>query len=115
MKENNELTRDDIAIDHDMEVDCDEGREITVYVIKVFDLIDPAHSDSFNPFPYIKDDKDAMKLVNNLIKNTTPKNASSNDPFWEKSEIALDTALILYLLHEAPPEEQNLEMVMYSL
>ena len=85
------------------------------YVIKVFDLIDPAHSDSFNPFPYIKDDKDAMTLVNNLIKNTTPKNASSNDPFWEKSEIALDTALILYLLHEAPPEEQNLEMVMYMI
>lgn len=85
------------------------------YVIKVFDLIDPAHSDSFNPFPYIKDDKDAMKLVNNLIKNTTPKNASNNDPFWEKSEIALDTALILYLLHEAPAEEQNLEMVMYMI
>ena len=85
------------------------------YVIKVFDLIDPAHSDSFNPFPYIKDDKDAMKLVNNLIKNTTPKNASNNDPFWEKSEIALDTALILYLLHEAPTEEQNLEMVMYMI
>ena len=85
------------------------------YVIKVFDLIDPANSDSFNPFPYIKDDKDAMKLVNNLIKNTTPKNASNNDPFWEKSEIALDTALILYLLHEAPPEEQNFEMVMYMI
>jgi len=85
------------------------------YVIKVFDLIDPSHSDSFNPFPYIRDDKDAMKLVNNLIKNTTPKNASNNDPFWEKSEIALDTALILYLLHEAPPEEQNLEMVMYMI
>lgn len=85
------------------------------YEIKVFDLIDPTHSDSFNPFPYIKDDKDAMKLVNNLIKNTTPKNASNNDPFWEKSEIALDTALILYLLHEAPPEEQNFEMVMYMI
>ncbi len=85
------------------------------YVIKVFDLIDPSHSDSFNPFPYIRDDKDAMKLVNNLIKNTTPKNASNSDPFWEKSEIALDTALILYLLHEAPPEEQNLEMVMYMI
>lgn len=85
------------------------------YVIKVFDLIDPARSDAFNPFPYIRDDKDAMKLVNNLIKNTTPKNASNSDPFWEKSEIALDTALILYLLHEAPPEEQNLEMVMYMI
>lgn len=85
------------------------------YVIKVFDLIDPAHSDAFNPFPYIRDDKDAMKLVNNLIRNTTPKNAANNDPFWEKSEIALDTALILYLLHEAPPEEQTFEMVMYMI
>ena len=62
------------------------------YVIKVFDLIDPAHSDSFNPFPYIKDDKDAMKLVNNLIKNTTPKNASSNDPFWESATRSLAVA-----------------------
>ena len=70
------------------------------YVIKVFDLIDTDRSDAFNPFPYLKDDKDAMKLVNNLIKNTTPKNSTNNDPFWEKSEIALDTALILYLLHE---------------
>lgn len=85
------------------------------YEIKVFDLIDPERSDSFNPFPYIRDDKDAMKLVNNLIKNTTPKNASNSDPFWEKSEIALDTALILFLLHEAPPEEQNFEMVMYMI
>ncbi len=85
------------------------------YIIKVFDLIDPANSDAFNPFPYIRDDKDAMKLVHNLIRNTTLKNASNNDPFWEKSEIALDTALILYLLHEAPPEEQNFEMVMYMI
>lgn len=85
------------------------------YVIKVFDLIDTDHSDAFNPFPYLRDDKDVMKLVNNLIKNTTPKNSSNSDPFWEKSEIALDTALILYLLHEAPPEEQNFEMVMYMI
>ncbi len=85
------------------------------YAVKVFDLIDPAHSDSFNPFPYIRDDKDAMKLVNNLIKNTTPKNAQNQDPFWEKGEIALDTALILYLLHEAPEEEQNFETVMYMI
>ena len=85
------------------------------YVIKVFDLIDTNHSDAFNPFPYLRDDKDVMKLVNNLIKNTTPKNSSNSEPFWEKSEIALDTALILYLLHEAPPEEQNFEMVMYMI
>ena len=85
------------------------------YVIKVFDLIDPAHSDSFNAFAYIKDDKDVMKLVNNFIKNTTPKGAQQNDPFWERSEIALDTALILYLIHEAPPEEQNFEMLIYMI
>lgn len=85
------------------------------YAIKVFDLIDPSHSNAFNPLLYIKDDTDAMKLVNNLIKNTTPKNAGNNDPFWEKSEIALDTALILYLVHEAPPEEQTFEMVMYMI
>ena len=85
------------------------------YVIKVFDLIEPSRSDSFNAFAYIKDDKDVMKLVNNFIKNTTPKGAQQNDPFWERSEIALDTALILYLIHEAPPEEQNFEMLIYMI
>ena len=85
------------------------------YVIKVFDLIEPSRSDSFNAFAYIRDDKDVMKLVNNFIKNTTPKGAQQNDPFWERSEIALDTALILYLIHEAPPEEQNFEMLIYMI
>ena len=59
------------------------------YVIKVFDLIDTDRSDSFNPFPYIRDDKDAMKLVNNLIRNTTPKSASNSDPFWESATRSL--------------------------
>ena len=77
------------------------------YVLRVFDLIDPQHSDAFNPFSYIRDAKDVMKLVNNLIQNTTPKSAQQSDPFWERSEVALDTALMLYLLYEAPPEEQN--------
>ena len=85
------------------------------YVVKVFDLIDTEHSNCFNPFAYLHDDKDVMKMVNNLIKNTTPKDAQQNDPFWERSEIALDTAIILYLIHEAPPEEQTLDMVLYML
>lgn len=85
------------------------------YDVKIFDLLEPSHSDHYNPFQYIRDDKDVIKLVNNLIKNTTPKGASQQDPFWEKSEIALDSALILYLIHEAPVEEQNFEMVMYML
>ena len=82
------------------------------YVIKVFDLIDPARSDSYNPFHYIRRDSDVFKLINNFIQNTTPKNAHQNDPFWEKSETALDAALMLYLLHEAPPEEQTMEMIL---
>lgn len=82
------------------------------YVLRVFDLVDPSHSDWYNPFCYIRKDADVFRLIDNLIKNTTPKNAANNDPFWEKSEIALDSALMLYLLHEAPPEEQTLEMIL---
>ena len=69
-------------------------------------------SHCYNPFRYIKDDKDVLKLITNLIRNTTPKGSQTNDPFWEKSETALLEALCLYLLHEAPEEEQNFTMVM---
>ena len=56
-----------------------------------------------------------FKLIDNFIKNTTPKGAKANDPFWEKSETALDAALMLYLLHEAPPEDQNMETILYMI
>ena len=82
------------------------------YVIKVVDLINMNRSHCYNPFRYIKDDKDVLKLITNLIRNTTPKGSQTNDPFWEKSETALLEALCLYLLHEAPEEEQNFMMVM---
>lgn len=82
------------------------------YTLRVFDLIDPERSDCYNPFHYIRKDSDVFRLIDNFIKNTTPKNSSNNDPFWEKSETALDAALMLYLLHEAPPEEQNMEMIL---
>ena len=85
------------------------------YSVKVFDLVDPERSDCYNPFRYIRSDADVLKLIANFIKNTTPKNAHSNDPFWEKSETALDSALMLYLLHEAPPEDQTMEMMLYML
>lgn len=85
------------------------------YDVKVFNLIEPQNSDGYNPFVYIRKDEDVIKLISNLIQNTTPKNASQNDPFWEKSEIALDSALMLYLLHEAPPEEQTFEMLMFLI
>lgn len=82
------------------------------YIVKVFDLIEPSHSDSYNPFRYIRKDSDVFRLISNFIQNTTPKNARQNDPFWEKSEIALDAALMLYLVHEAPPYEQTMEMML---
>ena len=85
------------------------------YVIRVFDLVDLAQSDCYNPFHYIRSDADVLKLIANFIRNTTPKNAHANDPFWEKSETALDCALMLYLLHEAPPEEQTMEMMLTML
>ncbi|MCB5811466.1 type IV secretory system conjugative DNA transfer family protein [[Ruminococcus] lactaris] len=85
------------------------------YEVRVFDLINPETSWCYNPFAYVRDDKDVLKLINNLIRNTTPKGAQSSDPFWEKSETALLQALMLYLLHEAPPEEQNFPMIMEML
>lgn len=82
------------------------------YIIRVIDLINMNRSHGYNPFTYIKDDKDVLKLITNLIRNTTPKNSQSTDPFWEKSETALLEALCLYLLNEAPEDEQNFSMVM---
>lgn len=85
------------------------------YVIKVIDLIDMSKSLGYNPFHYIQNDKDILKLITNLIRNTTPKGSNTNDPFWEKSETALLEALMLYLYHYAPEDEQNFTMVMEML
>lgn len=85
------------------------------YEVRVFDLIHPETSFCYNPFRYVQDDKDVLKLITNLIANTTPKGAQSQDPFWEKSETALLQALMMYLLHEAPREEQNFPMIMEML
>lgn len=85
------------------------------YEVRVFNLIDPEQSDCYNPFVYVREEKDVLFLIDNLIKNTTPRNASSNDPFWEKAEVALDSALMLYLIHEAPQDEQNFETMLYMM
>ena len=85
------------------------------YEVRVFNLVDFSQSDPYNPFLYIRDDKDVLKLITNLIRNTTPKGKGSNDPFWERAETALLEALMFYLLYEAPPEERNFAMVMKML
>ncbi|MCR5025258.1 MAG: type IV secretory system conjugative DNA transfer family protein [Lachnospiraceae bacterium] len=79
------------------------------YEIKVFNTIDFSKSMKYNPFAYIRSEKDILKLVNTLMKNTKGESSTSQDPFWEKAERLLYTAYIGYLWYEAPPNEQNFE------
>ena len=106
-----------LVVDPKGEMLCSTGHFLKSqgYDIKVFDLIHPRQSDGYNPFRYIREEPDVLKLMDNLVKNTTPPKGASNDPFWEKAEIALDSALMLYLLSEAPKEEQTFEMLMFML
>ena len=85
------------------------------YDIRVLNLVNLEESDGYNPFRYIRDEKDALRLVNNLIQATTPKGSHESDPFWTKSETALLQAIILMLWQEAPEYEQNFSMVMRVL
>ena len=92
--------------------DCGHLLEEQGYEIKVLDLINMEKSDCYNPFVYLRNDNDVQRLVTNLFKSTTPKNAQSQDPFWDTSAQMLLMALILYLMYEAPEDEQNFAMVM---
>ena len=85
------------------------------YEICVLNLVELEKSDCYNPIAYLRSDHDALKLVTNLIKNTNEKGQKSSDPFWDKSEVAILQAFILYLLHEAPTSEQNFSTVMYMI
>ena len=85
------------------------------YTVKAFNLVDFSQSDGYNPFKYVRDDKDVLRLITNLIRNTTPKGSGGSDPFWEKAETALLESLMFYLLYEAPEEEQNFSMIMKML
>lgn len=85
------------------------------YEIKVLDLPSMEKSHCFNPFAYLQTDNDVQKLVTNLFKATTPKGSQSNDPFWDTAASMLLSAIIFYLLYEAPEEEQNFPMVMEML
>ena len=85
------------------------------YEIKVLDLLSMEKSHCFNPFAYLQTDNDVQKLVTSLFKATTPKGSQSNDPFWDTAASMLLSAIIFYLLYEAPEEEQNFPMVMEML
>ena len=83
--------------------------------LRVLNLVNLEQSDGYNPFRYLRDEKDALRLVNNLIQATTPKGSHESDPFWTKAETALLQAIILMLFQEAPEQEQNFSMVMRVL
>ena len=83
--------------------------------VKVLDLINMWRSHCYNPFVYLKEDNDVQRLVTNLFKSTTPKGSQVQDPFWDTAAAMLLLALIFYLKYEAPPDEQNFQVVMEML
>lgn len=82
------------------------------YNVKVLNLIDMAKSDGYNPFRYIREENDVVKLVTNIISNTTPKETAPTDPFWEKSESMFLQALCYYVWLEMPPNRKNFQSVL---
>ena len=85
------------------------------YEVRVLDLLNMEKSFCYNPFVYLRDDNDVQRLVTNLFKSTTPKGSQAQDPFWDTAASMLLLALVFYLHHEAPEEEQNFPMVMEML
>ncbi len=106
-----------VVLDPKGELTRDTGGllEAMGYEVRVLDLIHMEDSFCYNPFVYIENDNDAQRLVTNLFKATTPKGSTNSDPFWDTAAQMLLMALVLYLVHEAPPEEQNFAMVMELL
>lgn len=85
------------------------------YRVRILNLVEMEHSNGYNPFRYIRSETDIVKLITNLIANTTPKNASSNDPFWEKAESLYLQAIFLYVWMECSPQERNFRTVLKLL
>ncbi len=85
------------------------------YKIRVLNLKDMAASDGYNPFHYIKSENDVQLIVENLFRNTTPPESRATDPYWDNMAKTLLMALMLYLWHYAPEEEQNFDTVMFLL
>lgn len=74
------------------------------YRIIVLNLVNMDESDGYNPFEYIRSDEDIVKLITNLIANTTPKNANTSDPFWEKAEGMYLQSIMYYVWYEYPKQ-----------
>lgn len=85
------------------------------YNVKVINLLDMDKSDGYNPFSYIREETDVVKLITNLISNTTPKGATPSDPFWEKAEGLFLQAIFYYVWLEVKPNQRNFETVLKLL
>ena len=95
-------------------VECGNALLKNGYKLKILNTINFSKSMRYNPFAYIHEEKDILKLVTTLMTNTKGE-GSGGDPFWEKSERLLLTALIAYLHYEAPAEEQNFATLLEML
>ena len=95
-------------------VECGNALLMNGYKVKILNTINFKKSMHYNPFAYVHSEKDILKLVTTLMSNTKGE-GSGGDPFWEKSERLLLTALIAYLHYEAPVEEQNFATLLEML
>ena len=95
-------------------VECGNALLKNGYKLKILNTINFSKSMHYNPFSYVHSEKDILKLVTTLMTNTKG-DGSGGDPFWEKSERLLLTALIAYLHYEAPKEEQNFSTLLEML
>ena len=95
-------------------VECGNALLKNGYRLKILNTINFSKSMRYNPFSYVHSEKDILKLVTTLMTNTKGE-GSGGDPFWEKSERLLLTALIAYLHYEAPVEEQNFATLLEML
>ena len=95
-------------------VECGNALLKNGYKVKILNTINFKKSMHYNPFAYVHSEKDILKLVTTLMTNTKGE-GSGGDPFWEKSERLLLTALIAYLHYEAPVEEQNFATLLEML
>jgi type IV secretion system protein VirD4 len=94
---------------------CGQMLKDNGYQVKVINLLEMEKSDCYNPFAYIREETDIVKLITNLISNTTPKGATPSDPFWEKAEGLFLQAIFYYVWLEEPPAKRNFETVLKLL
>lgn len=91
---------------------CGQMLKNNGYHIKVINLLEMDKSDCYNPFSYIRQETDVVKLITNLIANTTPKQSTPADPFWEKAEGLFLQAIFYYVWLEEKPARRNFETVL---